>query len=208
MRTRRGAHGHGSTFFVRWSFTAPALSGRQEAVNHSPVEYVYTGKRDENAEGNCVRGEVTEEVTTKEALKDSLQKDASRRRPPTVIRLSTSKHLRYCLATIRAEVEALPDIGKAVKKLVIDSTAAILHREHRAGRLQPGRRLGAFIDEFCDCVSGLPGEDLWDTVLSVDERLRSGEADVEEVHDLRWRCLAWSYWQIPEAQRFAARVCA
>jgi hypothetical protein len=103
--------------------------------------------------------------------------------------------LRFCLAQIRAEVEALPGIGKAVKKLIMDSIAAVLHREHRAGRLQPGRRLGVFIDELCALIAGLPGEDLWDGLRDLD---REDE----------WRVLSWAFWRVGETQRFVQRVCA
>jgi hypothetical protein len=111
--------------------------------------------------------------------------------------------LRYVLARCRARVEVL-DIGKDVKKRIMNAVAAVAHREHRAGRLEPGRRLERLADELCDSIDNFPGDDLWDAILDANERYEDGTMDEPWEDD--WRVLAWAYWKMGEAQRATAIV--
>lgn len=206
MRTRRGGRGRGSSYFVRWSFNDTALSGRQASVNHSPK--VYTWKRDENADGNCVRGQASEERNVKTTPKTSSCKDMSQRRPASPIRLqnfSTDRAYRFVAAQIRAAVrEALPDLCKPLQNQGINAMNAMVHREFHTGRLHPGSRLGRFVGEFCARVFGIPGTDLMDTLYAADDEYRNGDPESWTVAETRQALLSFSYWQCSEAQRATA----
>jgi hypothetical protein len=199
MRTKRGGGGHGSTYFVRWSFTDEGLEKRRRRVNRRKCVHPTQTQTGIDSPFSFARRNVEE----RKERKISSQNDASRRRPAPVIRLqtfSTSKPLRYCIAQARTEVNALPGVGKAVTEPLTDAIAAILHREYRAGRLRPGLRLGRFVAALCDRVSELPSLDLWDTALDEESRYRQGEQDAESDSDFRWRALSWAYWVIGETQ--------
>lgn len=136
-----GGRGNGARYFIRWSFSHPALSARQKGVNHAG--YAKTVNRTPHSR---IKGVLEERLYSFSHEKTCVL--STKKRPDT-------RAFRWSMSEIRGEVEDSYFANDHDRqKLLIAAIGASLWRKLQSSEIRPGPDLGEVV---CSLISRLRG---------------------------------------------------